>query len=103
MRRRLVLVPAIAVVAAVLAACGGSDAAPTPADELRARAQAGADQSYTATYAVSGTKAGSDATVTVHRTPTSLRLDVKTATGVATSISTASGVVTCEQPAGGKP
>lgn len=81
-----------------LVGCGG-DSADDPADQLsdfRARAAAGADASYTATYALTQGGNAGKADVAVSHTPDSLRLDISTPAGVATSITTPSGTVACQ-------
>src|SRR6478609_7746817 len=99
-RRPLALV-VLLVAGLTLAACG-ADPAPSAADEAQVRAQAGLLQSYNATYTVKDASGADGQRVTVWRTPTTLRLDVKTAGGVSTSITTPERTVACQAPENGK-
>jgi len=83
-----------------VAACD-SGTPSTPESELSARAADGLQQSYTATYTVAKDGAA-ESTLTVWRTPTSLRLDVGTASGISTSITGPGAPVVCQSPTSGK-
>jgi hypothetical protein len=93
----------IVATTAVVGACSNDDGGSTdPAAQLsdfRSRAAAGTEASYTATYALTQGDARGNATVTVAHTPTDLRLDIATKSGVTTSITTPSGTVACQSEA----
>jgi len=99
-RRLLVAAGAAALVLAV-AGCG-EDSPPSASDEIQERAQAGLLASYSGTYAITDTKGGDSGRVSVWRTPTTLRLDVRTDKGISTSITTPQGTVACQVPSTGK-
>jgi hypothetical protein len=95
---------ALVVLAAtgLVSGCGDDAAVGDPAEQLsdfRSRAAAGADASYTATYDLTQGDAGGNATVAVAHTPTDLRLDITTESGVTTSITTSDGTVACQSVA----
>ena len=84
-----------------LAACGGDDS-PDAAEQLQQRAQDGLLASYSATYAIAGAEGADGGQVSVWRTPTTLRLDVRTDAGTSTSITTPQESVACQVPSNGK-
>lgn len=103
--RSVTLPVLLTVLGLALTACGSS-ASTSAADTLRTSATSGLNRSYTATYALtragSASGTGAEGTVTVYRTPTSLRLDVATSTGVSSSITTPTSTVACQRPTGNR-